>query len=488
MIRARLNATCLVLMLGGACNGERKPVVEATPQLLPRTPLAQASSSSSIIASFQATSRTASLTSAVLNGAEVLLAEYRGCADRVIELQVEEAIKSRRSPTNRVVHVWAAGSCPLDPSDQSDQQVRPSFRASTTFELAPGTRGLFFLEPSALDGGNFDLLASPIAVDAKHDADVAVLRDVVAFSMEATPAVRSARLADWLRSRETGRVVAALDIVDMAALAEADAQRGGGMPRLRAFEGLALAALGVEVLELLEAPGDAHIVRRGMSAALSLGFAAAESPQFDRTVAVLIELVGNADEQVSTRAYDLLLIVRGASPRDDDVEGMFAPCGGERDGHRCTIRWLKQNQNKAAVVVAWRAWHQSGTHRRRPADPLPARGKGYRPPPDDFGRLPVAITAQELLALRTHGVLKFDPSDAVRATMIADGKQSVTIGLNVFVDSRGVPWKAGLNHPSGYPEYDKEVQTTVLEWVLKPYLLDGAPAPVRAYLEFTNRL
>ncbi len=80
--------------------------------------------------------------------------------------------------------------------------------------------------------------------------------------------------------------------------------------------------------------------------------------------------------------------------------------------------------------------------------------------------------------LRLSGNDALYPSDPVRLTMVRDGKDQVRGTFKLCVSRGGRVDDIQLIQSTGYAAYDGELTRAMQAWTFRPYLVNGAPAPM----------
>lgn len=100
-------------------------------------------------------------------------------------------------------------------------------------------------------------------------------------------------------------------------------------------------------------------------------------------------------------------------------------------------------------------------------------------PPVDTAPARVDVVPPTVAAgLRLSGNDALYPSDPVRLTMVRDGKDQVRGTFKLCVSRGGRVDDIQLIQSTGYAAYDGELTRAMQAWTFRPYLVNGAPAPM----------
>lgn len=449
-----------VLLLDAACAKDgKKPAPDdqgANPVATP---------GSSLLLSYRTT-----ILPSLLQDRTVVLGTYQGCADFELHVLVEEVLKGGDAASGTMVAIAAEGC----PREVQDQQAGVGTFEPRPFLFRRGQRGFFAFVRVA---GKLRVAGRPVSFPPDVDPALAHLREIAAFADDPSVASRRARLVAWLGSGDEPRVFAALEIVAFAA----DQSRGASAAvHSSSLDGLIDDELAERSLELMEGPGTRTVRHRAFRTVRALGMIDRDHPKFDRVITALISFLDSGDRYLILEATRVLDPLRDkADPSHaHDVAGMYptatdCPSG---DYHGCRQVWVLKNADVAKQ--AWTAWAKAGHHRAHPAV-TPKPGAPYHPPAGDSRKERVMVTQAELLDQRIEGSVPAPPAD-IRDAMARDGRDRLNAELSVWVDSKGVLWKADIMISSRYAVYDELLRATIKTWRFHP---DPSGNPLNAILK-----
>jgi hypothetical protein len=98
------------------------------------------------------------------------------------------------------------------------------------------------------------------------------------------------------------------------------------------------------------------------------------------------------------------------------------------------------------------------------------------------------VEAPVLKGRRISGQTNVQPSDETQSLMIFEGRTSVSGTIALCVSISGVVTKERMWKSTGYADYDQELLAAIHDWRYRPYVLNGAPAPVCDKVEFQYRM
>jgi hypothetical protein len=100
---------------------------------------------------------------------------------------------------------------------------------------------------------------------------------------------------------------------------------------------------------------------------------------------------------------------------------------------------------------------------------------------------PPNVAPVELESLRVSGSSAVRPNEMAHAAMIGDGRTKVVGTFKVCIDTAGVPTGSVLRS-TDYEAFDQQILDEIATWRYRPFLSNGAPAPVCSAVTFIVRL
>lgn len=89
----------------------------------------------------------------------------------------------------------------------------------------------------------------------------------------------------------------------------------------------------------------------------------------------------------------------------------------------------------------------------------------------------VTVAPNIASGLRISGNDQIVAPDAVRLTMMHEGKQQVTAAVLLCIDTAGRVDQASVKRSTGYPEYDAKLLREMRSWRYRAYEVDGKATP-----------
>ena len=112
-------------------------------------------------------------------------------------------------------------------------------------------------------------------------------------------------------------------------------------------------------------------------------------------------------------------------------------------------------------------------------------GKLDAPPPPPAK--PKLVAPQVVRGLRQSGEDQISPDDTTKMKMQRDGLNQVIATIKMCLSARGTVTSLSVLKSSGYPSYDRKIQSKMRQWRYKPYRADGKPVPVCTPVTFIYR-
>lgn len=106
------------------------------------------------------------------------------------------------------------------------------------------------------------------------------------------------------------------------------------------------------------------------------------------------------------------------------------------------------------------------------------------PPPPQ----PKLVAPNVLAGLRVSGDIQPRPSASTVNQMMRDDTRKVTATIEVCVGTDGSVTSTKVRSSTKYPDYDREILSTVRDWHYRPYLINDRPVPVCTHVMFIYTL
>jgi protein TonB len=106
------------------------------------------------------------------------------------------------------------------------------------------------------------------------------------------------------------------------------------------------------------------------------------------------------------------------------------------------------------------------------------------PPPPPAPEKPRVVAQVAMETQRISGEAKPQPDDSTKIQMQRDGKSQIEARYMLCLTKAGTIKSINQSKSSGYPEYDRKLQSTMSEWRYRPYVVNGEPVEVCSPITF----
>lgn len=106
------------------------------------------------------------------------------------------------------------------------------------------------------------------------------------------------------------------------------------------------------------------------------------------------------------------------------------------------------------------------------------------PPPPPAPEKPRVVTQVAVEAQRIAGEKNIQPDDTTKIQMQRDGKSRIVATYRMCLTKSGDIANINMAKSSGYPEYDRKINSKMREWRYRPFVVNGQPAPVCTSITF----
>jgi protein TonB len=103
------------------------------------------------------------------------------------------------------------------------------------------------------------------------------------------------------------------------------------------------------------------------------------------------------------------------------------------------------------------------------------------PPPPDKPRVVPQVAVE---AKRVAGEKNIQPDDTTKIQMQRDGKTQIVANYKMCLTKGGEIASINMVKSSGYPDYDRKINSKMQEWRYEPFLVNGEPSPVCTSITF----
>ncbi|ACY18504.1 energy transducer TonB [Haliangium ochraceum] len=106
------------------------------------------------------------------------------------------------------------------------------------------------------------------------------------------------------------------------------------------------------------------------------------------------------------------------------------------------------------------------------------------PPPPPPPAKPAVVPQVAVEAKRIAGEKSIQPDDTVKIQMQRDGKSRVVSTYRMCLTKAGTIASINMVKSSGYPDYDRKINSKMREWRYQPFIVNGEPSPVCTMITF----